>query len=315
MTQGFKHINSSKRKVLTVILIAAALLFAGDRLGGMLLKHANAHRVHGEAGRVNFIADSVRADVLVFGSSRALHHYVPRVITDSTGLTCYNCGLEGQGIITNYALLRAVTRRYQPRVIIYEVAYHYDAEAGGQGRGLNVVRSLGMLPQRDSILIDIDLWERLRLLSKIYPYNSTLGPLLADKIVADEYDCHTKVDGYMPLHGHFDPSKARHLWGTADEKPELDEVKLRYLEALMKEYGSRLIVISSPFYAIDDRLLEHHKAITELCTRYQVPCTIISGDSSFSGKPELWDDDRHLNDTGAQMFTRRYVVPAIKARL
>ena len=35
-------------------------------------------------------------DILIFGSSRALHHYNPQIIEDSLGMTCYNVGSGGQ---------------------------------------------------------------------------------------------------------------------------------------------------------------------------------------------------------------------------
>ena len=38
-------------------------------------------------------------DVLIMGSSRAHHHYVPEIISDSLGLSCYNTGKDGNGII------------------------------------------------------------------------------------------------------------------------------------------------------------------------------------------------------------------------
>ena len=39
-----------------------------------------------------------KADLLVFGSSRANHHYVPEVFEDSLKLTFYNTGKDGSGI-------------------------------------------------------------------------------------------------------------------------------------------------------------------------------------------------------------------------
>ena len=92
------------RKFIYSILILLVAVIAGDWAMGRWLRHIYEHTHCDEIGRLNYISDSVTADIVVLGSSRALHHYVPSTITDSTGLSCYNCGFENEGIVFHYAL-------------------------------------------------------------------------------------------------------------------------------------------------------------------------------------------------------------------
>jgi hypothetical protein len=77
--------NVMKRFLLTLIG-ALAVVFVMDRAVGFMLKTGYEHTRYGAIGRKNEIVNRVKSDIIILGSSRALHHYVPQVISDSTGL-------------------------------------------------------------------------------------------------------------------------------------------------------------------------------------------------------------------------------------
>lgn len=72
----------------------------------------------------NFISDEVDANILIFGSSRAAHHYVPSILSDSLDMSCYNCGMDGNGIIYGYGKLKTITARYYPKIVILTSSLH-----------------------------------------------------------------------------------------------------------------------------------------------------------------------------------------------
>ena len=84
----------------------------------------------GNNARNNYINDYTTQDILIFGSSRAIHHYHPTIISDSTDMTCYNCGQDGNGVILNYGRLLMIGKRYKPKMIIYDVQNTFDLTAG-----------------------------------------------------------------------------------------------------------------------------------------------------------------------------------------
>ena len=69
----------------------------------------------GGAGRNNYICDKMTDDVLIFGSSRAEHHYNAQMISDSLGVSCYNAGEGGCGIILAYGRLLMILERCTPK--------------------------------------------------------------------------------------------------------------------------------------------------------------------------------------------------------
>ena len=300
------------KKFIVIILSSLALLFVLDRAVGAWLRHVYDATTRGEVGRIHHVMDSVDAPMIVLGSSRALHHYVPEVMEDSLGMAFYNCGFEAQGITTNYPLLRGMTQRYLPQVILYDATYHYDVEEGAYTRNISNVRRMAGLQCRDSILIAHNKWERLRLLSHIYPYNSTLAELILQRTTPGVYDDPKMANGYIPLFNTLDTATA-----TFTHEPETvtkDPIKMENMEEMMKRYHDRLIICASPMYRPEKISPQKFGELRKLCNKYQVPFIDLSDDEQFVGKPELWDDTDHLNDRGARLYTTR-IAHEVKQRL
>lgn len=62
-------------------------------------------------------------DILIFGSSRAYHHYNPMVFENCLGMSCYNVGYGGQNIYYHLALLKSSVIRHKPKIAILELLY------------------------------------------------------------------------------------------------------------------------------------------------------------------------------------------------
>lgn len=63
--------------------------------------------------------DSMRYDVLVFGSSRAARDVLPQVITERTGISAFNLGYPGASIEFQEFILRMVLRNpHRPRTVL-----------------------------------------------------------------------------------------------------------------------------------------------------------------------------------------------------
>ena len=289
------------KKFLIIIAVGFLLVVILDQLIGRALEKKFDSATHGEQGRINYVLNDVDAPILVFGTSKALHHYVPQIIVDSTGLECYNCGFEAQGIMVNYALIRNITQRYQPRLIIYELDYHYDVELDPFTSNVAKVRRLSQLDCRDSLLSVLDPWERLRMKSRIYPYNSALIELMLNRYRNSIYDSPENDRGYIPQHHILDPS-AHDGW---NEPIVVDSVKLRLIGELIEHYHDRLVFFSSPTYQPRPRLDQMYSAVKELAKPYGVPVYGFGDDTTFVRKNVLWDDIIHLNDDGARIYTAK----------
>ncbi|MBR1883093.1 MAG: hypothetical protein IJ808_08835 [Muribaculaceae bacterium] len=298
-----------KRIVITGLLLVLVVV-AGDRFIGSLLSWGYHATTCGEIGRLNEVLDSVETPIVVVGSSRALHHYVPSVISDSTGLECYNCGFEGEQVQFYYALLRQLHARYSPQLIVCELTYDMDVDDLPWNVKLNHLRMMDRLSCRDSILCSYDPLERVSLLSAIYPYNSLL-PIIAMSQKPDAYDAPDVDNGYMPQYRIFDDKRLNGEF-RAKKTESVDSVKWSYLTKLVKEYGDKLIMFVSPRYMSKEN--DIYGEVENLCATHGVPFYCFVDHPVISTDITLWDDDGHMNDRGARAYSQM-VAPLIKQRL
>ena len=193
------------KKFVAVILTSLVVLAIADRAVGALLEHLFRTTSSGAIGRQNELLQDDVPQVAVFGSSRALHHYVPSVIAETTGMTCRNYGLGGQGIFYHYVLMRTLTERKMPRVIVYELTYDYDVATSDPARELAALRLLPPSAVRDSMLRALDCWEAVRSLSRSYAYNTQPVLIMADRV---QYKPTSDDRGYVAKHGQMEEGRA-----------------------------------------------------------------------------------------------------------
>ena len=63
-------------------------------------------------------------DIIVLGSSRAWTHYNPKIIEDSTGLSCYNLGIDGGMLLMQYAKWKSfLMHNTTPKYLILDVNF------------------------------------------------------------------------------------------------------------------------------------------------------------------------------------------------
>lgn len=103
------------------------------------------------------------ADVVILGSSRAHHHYVPSVFFDSLGITAHNGGVDGNGIVMAKGLYQMITERYHPSLLIYDVISGFDffvnSEDGNNIRYLGNLRPYSRKPSLRNLMDRIDPME------------------------------------------------------------------------------------------------------------------------------------------------------------
>lgn len=89
--------------------------------------------------------------------------------------------------------------------------------------------------------------------------------------------------------------------------PKLDAVKLEYLEKLIFEVqgaGCRIVLASSPYWK--GHTQTDFSSIEALAEKYGV-VFLNYDESELAGNPDYFADSMHLNDDGANEFTRDLV--------
>ncbi len=213
------------------------------------------------------------------------------------GLSSYNCGFDGNGIIGAYGYFRMVMNHYFPKVVVYEVTRGFDLLEGDDHTYLGELRFYYDREGVDSIFWSVDPTERFKMLVKMYRFNSSFPQLIMDKFHPMQSDNKGFKAVDKEMSGNIKPMEEQ-----TDIK--YDSLKLRYIERLIEDSkGKTLLVFTvSPMYEnTDDEVLAPVKA---LCKEYGVPLLNHYTDSAFNYTREYFSDRTHLNRTGATEYSK-----------
>lgn len=284
-----------KKYLIKIILFFAAVVVV-DIFFGIVCQYMNDHSKGGGVKSRYYVCKESNEDVLVFGSSRAKHHYVPDVIEDSLKMTCYNTGEDGNGIIMCYGFLKMITERYTPKLIIYDVT-GFDIFEDDNMKYLDLMKPYYNEKGIDSIFWSVEPKTRIMMLSNLYRYNTTCLRVIGNFV----HPMNNYPKGYLALHKtmNYEPE-------IKEEKEQsVDTLKIHYFEEfirLAQDKGISLVCCVSPSYKApaDDN---KYQSIKSLCEQYQVPFIYYGSDPDISGEKIYFQDRTHMNDEGARIYT------------
>lgn len=260
-------------------------------------------QLHAKGGQMKCITQAAlvqESDIIIMGSSRANHHYVSSVLADSLGMSVYNAGVDGNGIVLASGLYAMMKSRYTPQVVIYDVEPAFDinvySEDGNNTRYIGGLRPYYANNNVREIIARIDPMERYKNISFMFRYNSKIFDLLRDLFVAGGY----VEDGFVPLQGMMTKEPEIKSKG---EPSHTDDMKLEFLEEFVADLSKsdiRLIVTASPKYgAVTSEVFE---PVKEICDKYGVEFWDYYCSPKFQ-KKELFKEQMHLNEAGAKYYT------------
>lgn len=293
-----------KKYLIKIILFFVAVVVV-DILFGVACQYMNDHSKGGGVKSRYYVCKESTEDVLVFGSSRAKHHYVPDVIEDSLGMTCYNTGEDGNGIILCYGFLKMITERYSPKLIIYDVT-GFDMFEDDNTKYLDLMKPYYHEPGIDSIFWEVNPKSRIMMLSNLYRFNTTCLRVLGNYI----HPMNNYPKGYCALFKTMDYEPEI----QKDKEKEVDSLKIRYFERfirLSQDKGISLICCVSPSYKApaDD---SQYNPIKQLCKQYDVPYLYYGAEPVISNNRIYFQDRIHMNDSGARLFSGKSMSWIIK---
>lgn len=286
------------KKYIIHIFLFFVIILTIDICFGKAYDYMASHAKGGETKATYDFLMEDQYDIIVMGSSRANHHYVPSVIENSTGMTCYNAGLDGNGIILMYGRYKLITNRYNPKVILYDVEpffdiieYDYDDH---HRRYLADLKPYFFQPGIKEIFKDVGWTEAVKAHSSLFRYNGIYFSYLRNYIKAVP----SSDNGYLPLLGSIseEPKKM--------ESPVqvIDSLKLSYIRKIVRDAQSRgieFVFVTSPKYRADSVSIQPVKDIAD---ELGVPFWDYTDAPEFQ-KMEYFKDPMHLNDEGAKKFT------------
>lgn len=290
------------------ILAFLLLMFVIDRGVGLGMRYMQEHAKGGFTEHHNRIINNTSDDVLIFGSSRAIHHYNPQIIEDSLKLSCYNCGQNGNGIVLFYGWWQLIKNRHMPKIVIYDIYPEFDLL-----RGENNQKYLGLLRSKyendliKEIFYSIDPNERYKMQSMMYRYNSNFLQYILDYI---HPKFHARNDGFYQLSGELDEMKVKK--GNKETKQlQVDPLKLYLFKKLvidMKKHNVQLIFVVSPiWYGKESSQFEALKSLRNIYEKHNILFLNYYNSLKYVKNNKLFKDGSHLNARGADEFTKELV--------
>lgn len=249
---------------------------------------------------VSHIVDNFSEDILILGSSRAARHYSPRILTDSLGLTCYNAGVDGAGIVLAFPLAELAVKRHRPSLIIYELTPEFDLAKGDNLQYLRNLRPYFSLPEIRSYIATLSTLESLKMRSALYRLNSSFFSLFKGLILEKP----KTSDGYVPLNSTV--GNKNEIIETRPCDP--DPVKLRLLRSLVhlaEEHDIKLVFTISPIYR-PVSTSDYHTIKTYIQSQGAIVIDQLT-DPHFSSH-FYFADHSHLNHSGAILLTTSFIL-------
>ncbi|MBE7509166.1 MAG: hypothetical protein HS118_03160 [Bacteroidia bacterium] len=287
------------------LFLFAVLIFVLDFGIGSLLRHYYFTQKSGLQYLTTYSMEQTEARLLVFGSSRANHHYIPDTLERYFHSTCYNVGRNGASIFYHLAILKSVLKRYTPDYIILDFTrIELEERASSYERLSTLLPYYHDHPEIRSIIELRSKYERIKLLSEIYPYNSNFFTIIAGNM---KFNKKRKEDfkGYVPLKTTMDSlSKG---WLKEEKEAGLDSFKInayREFILLCKKSNIKLTVVCSPYiFKAEGSGISLHTG-QKIAKENGIEFLNYSEDPRFINKYSLFTDRNHLNYKGAEIYSQ-----------
>lgn len=304
-----RQLIEAKKFVLKFILLIF-VLGIGDYILGKTLKHYYFKIQSGSLYDVTYAIDSAKAETLVFGSSHANHDYVPEIFENRLNTSFYDCGSDATGLVYEAALIKVVTQRHKPKRIIMDILpYEFSYDESD--------RLSKLLPYHDNpiiypYLLEKSPYEKFKLISKTYPFNSLVTSILIRNLRNTKKISGTK--GYLALNGTISNGEEYMSLEKGDiiqNKVEIYRNVLNYLERL----DIPTYIIISPLYSRIEPT-QSEKIAKDLCQKYQnIHFISYVNDTEYLGKYKIFYDYDHLNKEGAEVFSNELCSYIIKEEI
>ena len=257
----------------------------------------------GRVYNITVALEKQTCDVLILGSSRAMHHYNPEILSDSLKLSSYNAGLDGQSILYSKGVLDVVLERYKPKIIILDLTL---SEFDPKGNSYDMLYALNPYVKRHPIL-----WktlshkskpEKIKHLSSIYPYNSMIVEIAIGNMSRSFKKREISENGFFPSVG---------IWKeeiTTVDFPDsaLDAVKTKAFEdicSLCSENNIDLYVVISPAFQMIENVSSSISYLERVCDSLNIPLLNFINDMNYVDNSHF-KDMTHLNGQGADLFSK-----------
>jgi len=299
-----KTIRKNQIKLFLLRLLAFFIIvFLFDYSIGSLLRHFYFKQESGLQYRTTYAIEKTNADILIFGSSRANHHYRPDVFENRMKLSFYNAGRDGNFMFYHLAVLKGVLNRYSPKIVILDfVAEEFAQNQYSYDRLSSLLPYYKSHPEMRPIINLKSKYEKIKLVSQIYPYNSLMLTIAVGNSGVNKKR-KSDIQGYVPITKVWNgPIQVDNI----SSYYQIDSIKVKAYEAFIQDCvqaNVALYIVCSPYYIKSDQVDYSIVLGQNIAESYGIKFIDYSKDTIFTNNSALFADIGHLNDNGAEVFS------------
>ena len=295
--------GKGKKFLLKLLIVLTGMAIADVAVGG-LMGHFYFRIRHGEQARTTYAVDSANPEILILGSSRASHHYIPAIIEDSLGMSCYNAGKDKQGVFYSLAILKAVCARHRPQGVILDITpFSFETKESALDQLSILLPYYRQHPEIRAIVDKRSGWEWLKTKSLLYCYNSLPLQILFNNISAEREA--GAENGYVPLYNKWNPNSYVKESREQENSPADSTIVKAFEEIILiaKKLQIPLVVTVSPIYSAAGIHTQTMRLAKEICAGKGVYFFDFSQFKTLIVNANLFSDRQHLNNSGAVLFS------------
>ena len=298
--------NNIYGRILIKLVLLFCIVFLVDFFIGHLLRNLYFSQQSGVLFRTTFSLEKTKSDLLIFGTSTANHNYYTKIFENRLHISSYNTGRDGTSIFYQYAILKGVLKRYSPKMILLNLDLdEFKKDQESYDRISSLLPYYKTHPEIRSVINMKSTEEKIKLFSRIYPFNSMLFTILVGNT---EFNKERRKDfqGFVPLNKVLEK---RVDTGYYPEE-SLDSNKIRIYKSFIRDCinaNLKLYIVCSPFY---HELKNDPTSVIlgqKIAKENNISFFNFLNDTSLINHPSYFADINHLNYTGAKIFSVKLV--------
>jgi hypothetical protein len=307
----------SLKHFLKNLFIFVIVIFTLDRIFGYVLEKFYFSLETGQFAQNTYALDKASPDVLIFGSSRALHHYSSPILSNQLNLSVYNAGRDGQFLPYYCASQEVILERKIPKIIILDVnIWELGPNESKYFKLASLLPYVNEHPLLRKYTAEISTYENLKLISKTYPYNSTLLISVYDYLNSNKLPQDDR--GYYPLVRTISKKEFLSYKEKQDiynEKRAKQDIKIdsnaidyyRQFLSRTTKLNIKTFVVISPTILKEPNSKE--KSLLEKIAKEYKNVTFLdyTNQPKYNNQYQLFADEFHLNNIGANIFSKDLV--------
>lgn len=288
------------KKLILQFFFIIALLISADTLIGVLSEQWIERLPDSgilEADMVQSLQHK-SADVLILGSSKAKHSFVPSIFSQSMHLKAYNAGYDGHDVIYASLVLESFLERCHPKIVVLGI-WNSMLDGSWHSNSIHNCKSLYGVSDRYTDWVEChEPWStRLKMQSHLYRINSAMVWMLKSYRIGNR-----NTDGYSPLYEEVKEMKDTPLEGFIPDEEEV--AQLKHIIQLCRKHHIQLYITLVPDHEIDNGM---RAWIANFCKQQNVWYRDFTFEPTVYPYASNFADAGHLSHQGAQIFTRLFI--------